>query len=262
MHWRKLMTEVILKIDQLVKRFDSQTVLNRISAEVARGDVVGLLGLNGAGKTTLLETALGFAIPNEGAVSLFGQSSSAIADESIKQRIGFVPQQDELLDTMRGSEFLELIGKFYPRWNKALIERLARDWQVPLSKPPSKLSVGQRQKLSILAALGHEPELIILDEPVASLDPLARRTFLQELIDIVSSGERTILFSTHIVSDLERIANRVWILKDGQLVIDEPLDNLKESSVEIRHAADGAVMAGLRIDPGMSLEEIFLELHK
>jgi len=256
------MTEVILKIESLVKRFGSQTVLNRIDAEVARGDVVGLLGLNGAGKTTLLETALGFAIPNEGSVSLFGQSSSAIADEAIKQRIGFVPQQDELLDTMRGSEFLELIGKFYPRWNASLIERLARDWQVPLSKPPSKMSVGQRQKLSILAALGHEPELIILDEPVASLDPLARRTFLQELIDIVSSGDRTILFSTHIVSDLERIANRVWILKDGALVIDEALDHLKESSVELRQAAGSAVIAGLRIDPGMSLEEIFLELHK
>jgi ABC-2 type transport system ATP-binding protein len=262
MSWRKGMTEAILKTDQLVKRFGSQTVLNGISADVSRGDVVGLLGLNGAGKTTLLETALGFAIPDGGSVSLFGQSSSAVADESIKQRIGFVPQQDELLDTMQGGDFLDLIGKFYPRWNSGLIERLARDWQVPLTKPPNRMSVGQRQKLSILAALGHEPELIVLDEPVASLDPLARRAFLKELIDIVSSGERTILFSTHIVSDLERIANRVWILKEGELVIDEPLDNLKESSVQIRQAAGGTVIAGLRIDPGMSLEEIFLELHK
>lgn len=256
------MTETILKIEQLVKRFGSQTVLNHVSAEVTRGDVVGLLGLNGAGKTTLLETALGFAIPNEGSVSLFGHSSSAIGDEAIKQRIGFVPQQDELLDTMRGGEFLDLIGKFYPRWNSGLIERLARDWQVPLGKPPGKMSVGQRQKLSILAALGHEPELIVLDEPVASLDPLARRTFLQELIDIVSSGDRTILFSTHIVSDMERLANRVWILKDGALVIDEQLDQLKESSVEVRQAAGAGVMTGIRIDAGMTLEEIFLELHR
>ena len=256
------MPEVIVNMEGLVKRFDSLTVLQGVSADIHRGDVVGLLGLNGAGKTTLLETALGFAIPDEGSVELFGHTASALADEAIKHQIGFVPQQDELLETMTGSEFLRLISKFYARWNHDLIARLAREWDVPLRRPARKLSVGQRQKLSILAALGHEPELIILDEPVASLDPLARRTFLQELIDMVSDGERTILFSTHIVSDLERIANSVWILKDGKLVIDEALDNLKESTIAIRQAAGGALPTGIRTDPGLSLEEIFLELHK
>ena len=256
------MPEVILHMDRLVKRFDSLTVLQGITADVRSGDVVGLLGLNGSGKTTLLETVLGFAIPDDGSVTLFGQASSAIADERIKHRIGFVPQQDELIETMTGKEFLGIVSKFYARWNRDLIDRLARGWQVPLNKRAGKLSVGQRQKLSILAALGHEPELMVLDEPVASLDPVARRAFLQELIDMVGSGSRTILFSTHIVSDLERIASRVWILKDGRLVIDEPLDSLKESRVEIQLAASGALPAGLRIDAGMSLEEIFLEVHK
>ena len=256
------MTDPILRFDNLVKRFGSQTVLNGITADVRRGDVIGLLGLNGAGKTTLLETALGFAVPNGGAVELFGQAASAIRDEKLKHRIGFVPQQDELLETMTGASFLKLISGFYAHWNTTLIERLARDWAVPLDKPANKMSIGQRQKLSILTALGHEPELIILDEPVASLDPLARRTFLQELVDMVSSGERTILFSTHIVSDLERIASRVWIIKDGHLVVDEPLDSLKESRVELATAAAGAFSAGVALDAGMSLEEIFLELHK
>jgi ABC-2 type transport system ATP-binding protein len=256
------MTEPVLALDRLVKRFDSLTVLNGITASVERGEVIGLLGLNGAGKTTLLETALGFAIPDAGSVRLFGQSASALADEALKHRIGFVPQQDELIETMRGGEFLQLIRRFYAHWNDTLIDRLARDWGVPLDRAANKLSVGQRQKLSILAALGHEPELLVLDEPVASLDPLARRSFLQELIDMVAGGERTIVFSTHIVSDLERIASRVWILKDGHLVVDEPLDSLKESSVEIRAAASGTLPGGVRIDAGMSLEEIFLELHK
>ena len=256
------MSDAILRIENLVKRFDSVPILKGIDAEVRRGDVVGLLGLNGAGKTTLLETALGFAIPDEGSVTLFGQASSAIADEQVKHRIGFVPQQDELIETMKGKEFLGLISKFYASWNHELVTRLAGEWDVPLTKPARELSVGQRQKLSILAALGHEPDLIVLDEPVASLDPLARRRFLQELIDFVSGGERTILFSTHIVSDLERIANRVWILKDGALVVDEALDKLKESTVEIRQAVGSALPRGLSVDPGMSLEEIFLELHK
>ena len=255
------MPESILQLDKLVKGFDGHPVLKGISAVVNQGDVVGLLGLNGAGKTTLLETALGFAIPDTGSARLFGQQASAIEDEHIKHRIGFVPQLDELIETMKGGEFLGMIGKFYKTWNKDLVARLARDWDVPLNKPAMKLSVGQRQKLSILAALGHEPELILLDEPVASLDPLARREFLQELIEMVSGGTRTIVFSTHIVSDLERIANRVWILKDGLLVVDEQLDSLKESSANLR-AAGGGLAAGITIDPGMSLEEIFLELHK
>jgi ABC-2 type transport system ATP-binding protein len=256
------MPEVILRLDGLVKRFDTLTVLKGITADVRRGDVVGLLGLNGAGKTTLLETALGFAIPDGGSVTLFGESSSAIADERIKHRIGFVPQQDELIETMKGKEFLNLVGQFYTRWNDDLIDRLARDSQVPMNRLIGKLSVGQRQKLSILGALGHEPELIVLDEPVASLDPMARRAFLRELIDMVSSGARTILFSTHIVSDLERIASRVWILKDGHLAVDEALDRLKDSRVARPAAVGGALPAGVRMDPGMSLEEIFLEVHK
>lgn len=256
-----MMDEPILHFEQLDKNFDSVEVLRGISADIYAGDVIGLLGLNGAGKTTLLETALGFAIPRSGSVRLFGQSASALQDERLKHRIGFVPQQDELIDSMRGREFLGLVGRFYPSWNEGLVARLACDWDVPLNQIVRKLSVGQRQKLSILAALGHEPELIVLDEPVASLDPRARRSFLQELIEIVSSGQRTILFSTHIVSDLERIANRVWIIKDGRLLIDEALDNLKESSDGLMRAA-GRLNVGIGVEPGMSLEEIFLELHK
>ena len=256
------MTERIMHLDRLTKRFGALTVLEEISADVYQGDVVGLLGLNGAGKTTLLETALGFAVPDAGTAELFGQLSSAVEDESLKHRIGFVPQQDELLEYLKGGEFLALMGEFYPHWNGELIARLARDWNVPLDTRAHQLSVGQRQKLSILAALGHEPELIILDEPVASLDPLARRRFLQELIDMISDGSRTVLFSTHIVSDLERIADRVWIIKDGRLLVDEPLDSLKEHAVRLRRAGGDVLPATVGDDSGMSLEEIFLELHK
>jgi ABC-2 type transport system ATP-binding protein len=256
------MTDRILQLDRLVKRFDKLTVLNGITAEVRRGDVIGLLGLNGSGKTTLLETALGFAVPDEGAARLFGQSASALADEKLKHRIGFVPQQDELLEHFKGRDFLSLIGRFYPRWNPALVQRLAQGWDVPLQRRVAQLSVGQRQKLSILAALGHEPELLILDEPVASLDPVARRKFLQELIDIVSDGSRTILFSTHIVSDLERIASRVWILKDCVLAVDESLEALKESVERAELAAVGGAFGAAPASAGKSLEEIFLELHR
>lgn len=250
------MSEIVIRLDRVRKSFDRITVLEDISADVCRGETIGLLGLNGAGKTTLLETILGFAVPDSGTIELFGTTASALADTSIKHRIGFVPQQDELIETMRGGAFLRLISKFYRQWNTTLIERLAREWQVPLDRPAGKLSVGERQKLTILAALGHEPELIVLDEPVASLDPVARRAFLRELVDLVASGERTILFSTHIVSDLERIASRVWMLKDRRLVLDEPLDTLKERTLGADRAAIGLPAAGA------SLEETFLELYR
>jgi ABC-2 type transport system ATP-binding protein len=256
------MSERVFTVDELVKRYDSTPVLKGITATVERGDVIGLLGLNGAGKTTLLETMLGLAIPDEGSVTLFGQAASAMQDEKTKHRIGFVPQQDELIETMTGAQFLELVSRFYSRWNKDLIGRLARDWTVPLDKRAHKLSVGERQKLSILASIGHEPELLVLDEPVASLDPLSRRRFLQELIDMTSGGERTILFSTHIVADIERIASRVWILKDGQFLVDAPLDSLKEAAVGAALSRSAQMAANANIEAGMSLEEIFLELHR
>ena len=118
-------------------------------------------------------------------------------------------------------------GAFYPRWNKALVDRLLRDWELNPEERVAALSVGQTQKLAIILALGHEPELLVLDEPAASLDPVARRQFLATLLDMV--GDRTVLFSTHITSDLERVADRVAILMDGQIVYSGELDTLKDS---------------------------------
>lgn len=227
------MAQVALELSNLSKSFDAVTVLKGISASVQAGEVIGLLGLNGTGKTTLLETALGFSIPNGGSASIFGENSISM-DGLTKSRIGFVPQRDELLESMKGGAYLALIAEFYPKWNHQLVARLAREWAVPLDSRINKLSVGQRQKLSIISALGHEPDLIILDEPVASLDPVARRQFLKELVDIASSQKRTIVFSTHIVSDLERVASRVWLMQDGKLSIDASMDDLKENFVRVQ----------------------------
>ncbi|HTQ98344.1 MAG TPA: ABC transporter ATP-binding protein [Candidatus Acidoferrum sp.] len=288
------MTDPALSLDQLAKRFDRTEVLQGISASVGPGEVIGLLGLNGAGKTTLLETALGFSLPDGGSARIFGQASIEM-DGATKARIGFVPQRDELLEGMKAESYLALIAEFYPNWNRQLVDRLAREWAVPLATRINKLSVGQRQKLSIISALGHEPDLIILDEPVASLDPVARRQFLKELVDIASGQTRSIVFSTHIVSDLERVASRVWLMQEGRLALDAGMDDLKENIVRLslpkgaqlppavagksvlrkRSAANGETTvllrdwnhyaaadlpAGTQID-SLSLEDLFLELH-
>jgi len=220
-------------LDNLQRQLGGVTVLKGISAQVMPGQVIALLGKNGAGKTTLLETILGFGFPSLGEVTLWGVKATGI-DGEIKRRIGFVPQQDELLVGMNGWEHLALYKAYQRRWNQALVDRLIIDWLIPMDTYVGKMSVGQRQKLSILLALAHEPELLVLDEPVASLDPIARRQFLQQLVEIAADENRAVIFSTHIVNDVERVANQGWILRDGLLVCQSEMDELKETLVRVK----------------------------
>jgi ABC-2 type transport system ATP-binding protein len=133
-----------------------------------------------------------------------------------------------------------------------LIERLTSEWEIPLDRRISTLSVGERQKLALLLALGSHPELLVLDEPVASLDPIARRRFVTEIIDRARDAQRTVLFSSHIVSDLERAANKVWILKDGRLAWAGDLDALKESVVRLHIRGRGALPADLQVPDALA----------
>ena len=144
-----------------------------------------------------------------------------------------MPQQDELLSPLSAGDQIRLIASFYSQWDAALIEKLCAAWGVNLSASIRSMSVGERQKLSILLALGHRPDLLILDEPVASLDPIARRQFLEQIVEVASDGQRSVVFSSHIVSDIERLANRIWILKEGRLYWQGDLDSLKESIVRV-----------------------------
>ena len=226
----------IVEITNLYRSYKNKTILQNITADAKQGDVIALLGKNGAGKTTLLETLLGFAVPEQGEVTLFGTPSTEI-DAKEKQRIGFVPQQDELLEQLSASEHLELFGRFQPNWDQTLCDRLCQSWQIPLTTRISKLSVGQRQKLAIILALCHKPQLLILDEPVASLDPIARRQFLTELVNIAADQQSVIIFSSHIVFDMERVASKVWLLKDHQLAWQSELDALKGSVVRLHISA-------------------------
>ena len=216
----------------LGKSFSDKLVLDNLSFAVEPGDVVGVLGKNGAGKTTLLELMLGFTPASSGNVTLFGHESYRMPAD-VKARVGFVPQQDELLGVLSGGDQIRLIASFYPHWDAAFVERLCATWGVNLDARIRTMSVGERQKLSILLALGHRPDLLILDEPVASLDPIARRQFLEQIVEVASDGQRSVVFSSHIVSDIERLANRIWILKEGRLYWQGDLDSLKESIVRV-----------------------------
>jgi ABC-2 type transport system ATP-binding protein len=219
-------------LNNLQRQLGGITVLKDISVQVLPGQVIALLGKNGAGKTTLLETILGFGFPSFGEAKLWDVKATEV-ESDIKQRIGFVPQQDELLPSLTVQEHLNLFKAFRTHWNQVLVDKLVDEWGIPLSIHCGKMSVGQRQKLSILLAIAHEPDLLVLDEPVASLDPLARRQFLQQLVDIATDEKRAVIFSTHIVGDVERVANQVWMLRDGSFDYQGELDILKESVARV-----------------------------
>ena len=203
------------------------SVLNGLDWQLLPGQVVGLLGRNGAGKTTLLEALLGLREPQAGTVRLFGQDVQRL-DDAARARIGYVPQQNDLFENFTPDQLLAYFKSFYPRWNEAKVDGLLSRWDIARDKPIRKLSGGQQQRLSIIRALAHEPDLLVLDEPVASLDPLGRRDFLRELVDQVLDRGTTVVFSTHILSDLERVAFNMAFLSQGRIVLQAPLDELLE----------------------------------
>ncbi len=226
------MSEALMKMSGVFKHVPEKYALNGLDFELLPGQVVGLLGRNGAGKTTLIECALGLKKIDAGSVSLFGESPYKLSD-SARARLGYVPQQNDLFEWLTAAQLLAFFKAFYPRWNDDKVNALLDRWSVPRNTLISKLSGGEKQRLSIIRAVAPDPELLILDEPVSSLDPAGRRDFLRELVETTIERETTIVFSTHILSDLERIAMNIAFMKDGKVVMQDTLDRLAEDAYRI-----------------------------
>ena len=173
------MSEPVLRIQAVEKRFGETHVLTGVDWEVPRGSVVGLLGRNGAGKTTLLKLALGLLRRDRGEMELFGEDPWNLSDRS-KARIGYVPQEYQPYPWMTSREVLNYTAAFYPGWNSLLVDQLLDRWHLNLNQTTKELSPGQRQRVGLIAALGHEPDILLLDEPAASLDPAARMVWRYE----------------------------------------------------------------------------------
>lgn len=227
----------VLQMHRVSKLYNGQAVLDRLEFDVPAGAVVGLLGRNGAGKSTLIRCALGLAKPQHGTITILGEDAWNLS-AAAKEHIGYVPQQPQLYPWMKVRQILDYTGTFYRSWQPQLVRQLVDRWQIPLDKRAGVLSVGELQKLAIVLALGHEPEFLVLDEPVASLDPTARREFLKVVLEMASGGNRTILFSTHITSDLERVADRVAILREGQISFFGELGDLKDQIKRLHLTAE------------------------
>jgi ABC-2 type transport system ATP-binding protein len=216
----------VLQVQALYKSFGKRQVLRGIDWQVPAGRVIGLLGRNGAGKTTLLRCLLGLSPLDSGSVTVFGESIAQPGGERL-HRLGFVPQSFDLFPWMKVRSYLDFTAAFYAGWNAPLTERLLGEWQLDPKQKIGQLSQGQRQKLAIVRALAPEPELLVLDEPVASLDPQARRAFMDELLELMRQPGRTVIFSTHITADLERADADIALLREGRMQFTRPLAELR-----------------------------------
>lgn len=216
-----------------------------VSLQLEPGYVYGILGPNGAGKTTLLKLLMGIVKPGTGSVRVFGLDPR-LHERAIKQSIGFVPEEPFVYQDMNANWFGRFAGAHYPTWSDERYGQLLQDFDINASAPSKTLSKGTRVKLQLALALAHNPRLLILDEPTSGLDPLIRREILDQIGAVVQDEERTVLFSTHITEDVERIADYIVFMIGGQVALKDTRETLRDQWYEL--LVDAPAMEGL---PGL-----------
>lgn len=218
----------VIAVTALSRRFGSTLAADNLSLVVPRGAVFGLVGENGAGKTTLIKHLLGLLRAQAGSVRVFGLDP--VSDPpGVLSRVGYLSEQRDLPAWMRIDELMRYTAAFYPRWDDRYAEELRAQFGLPLHARLRTLSRGQEARAGLLAALGHRPELLILDEPSSGLDPVVRRDILEAIIRTVADEGRTVLFSSHLLDEVERVCDHVALMAHGRIALCGLLDDIKAS---------------------------------
>jgi ABC-2 type transport system ATP-binding protein len=237
------LSEPVIEVSGLTRRFGTKTALDSVSMAMPRGAVYGLVGANGAGKTTLIKHVLGLLRAESGSVRVFGLDP--VADPvAVLSRIGYLSEENDIPGWMRVDELIRYSRAFYPAWDDAYAEELRVAFALDPSAKIRTLSKGQKARAGLLIALAHRPELLVLDEPSSGLDPIVRRDILGAVIRTIADEGRTVLFSSHLLDEVEQVADHVTMIHEGQIVLSAPLDSIRES-----HRINGRVP---------SLDEIFV----
>jgi ABC-2 type transport system ATP-binding protein len=224
-------TSPVIEIDHLTKFYGTREIVHDLSLQVPSGSIYGFLGRNGMGKTTTIRILLGFEDPTRGQTRVFGQDSRHLSPET-RARIGYLPEGHHVYGWMTVKECGRFQASYFPRWNQDIFEAVITHFRLTAKMKAGNLSRGQRAGLCLAMTLAPEPELLILDDPALGLDPVARRSLLQSMLYVTRQPERTILFSSHLLSDVERVADRIVVLDGGVLRADCTVERFRE---RLRH---------------------------
>jgi ABC-2 type transport system ATP-binding protein len=214
--------------ERLTKHYGGRRVVDSLNLRVPQGSVYGLLGRNGAGKSTAIKMLMGMVRPDSGRSQLLGEDSATLSNGT-RARIAYLAEGHPLYGWMTVDDAVRFARAFYPRWNDVLVDQVLDHFELPRRQKIRRLSRGQQAQVSLALAVAPDPELLVLDDPTLGLDTVVRRDFLESLIQIIQRQGRTILFSSHILGDVERVADRIGILVDGVLRVDCRTETFRES---------------------------------
>jgi ABC-2 type transport system ATP-binding protein len=242
--------ELVIETEALTKRFRRRTALDDCSIAVPRGRVAALVGPNGSGKTTLLRLLAGLSSPTAGRISIFGEEMSKSSSD-LRARVGYLDQDRPLYPWWRVREILEFGRKTNPAWDSDLARQHLAALKIDLNSRIRELSGGQKAQVALAVCFSKRPELVLLDEPAAALDPVARQDLLQNVTELFADNEASVLMSTHAIDDVAAICDYVIILSDSRIVLSEDLDYALESHRYLSRGVDD----GVTVPPGATVLE-------
>jgi ABC-2 type transport system ATP-binding protein len=213
---------MILSVNNVCKKYEKFS-LKDVSFQIPKGYIMGFVGRNGAGKSTTIKCIMDLIPFDSGSIDIFGLDSRRCSNE-IRKRVGYVGEEQYFYENMSAGWTLDFFGGFYPNWDSSRGTSLMKRFDIDPSKKVSELSKGMKMKLALTIALGHRPELLILDEPTSGLDPVIRNELLELFLEIVQDENCSIFFSSHITSDIEKIADYITIIDDGRIIISDEKD--------------------------------------
>jgi len=216
----------VMEVSGLSRRFGRKEALSDVTLQVQPGQVFGLVGENGAGKTTLIQHLLGAYTAQSGTVRVFG-IDPVYDPTAVLSRIGYLSEDRDLPLWMRVGELMRYTQAFYPNWDEVYAERLREEFGLPTSARIKALSRGEKAKAGLLVAVAHRPDLLMLDEPSSGLDPVARQDILAAVVRTVAEEGRTVVFSSHLLEEVERVADHVAMIHEGRVALDMPMDAIK-----------------------------------
>ncbi|WP_010585030.1 ABC transporter ATP-binding protein [Schlesneria paludicola] len=252
----------VIELTGVSRHFGQTIALNRVNLTVPRGGVFGLIGGNGAGKTTLIKHILGMLTPREGTVRVFGLDPVQHPVETLG-RIGYLSEDRDLPDWMRVGELIRYTQAFYPTWDETYAEELRQAFELDVNSRVKSLSRGQRARAGLLISLAYRPDLLVLDEPSSGLDPVVRRDILSAIIRTIADEGRTVLFSSHLLDEVERVADHVAMIHQGQIILSATMDDMKEQhrrlTLRFAHPVETApILAGALTSSGRGHEWTYI----